>query len=51
LILGDKVFRKGIEELRLDVRFSIVVTKARMNMSKIDEAARNRGGMEDSIEE
>jgi hypothetical protein len=38
--LVPQVFRKEIEELGLDVRPSIAVTKAHMKMSEIDEAAR-----------
>ncbi|KDQ50544.1 hypothetical protein JAAARDRAFT_41999 [Jaapia argillacea MUCL 33604] len=38
--LVPQVFRKEIEELGLDVRPSIAVTKAHMKLSEIDESAR-----------
>lgn len=38
--LVPTVFRKEIEELGLDIRPSIAVTKAHMKMSEIDESAR-----------
>ncbi|CAL1712692.1 unnamed protein product [Somion occarium] len=38
--LVPQVFKKEIEELGLDVRPSIAVTRAHMKMSEIDEAAR-----------
>jgi hypothetical protein len=38
--LVPQVFRKEMEELGLDVRPSIAVTKAHLKMSELDEAAR-----------
>ena len=38
--LVPQVFRKEIEELGLDIRPSIAVTKAHMKMSEIDDSAR-----------
>lgn len=38
--LAPQVFKKEIDELGLDIRPSISVTKAHMKLSEIDEAAR-----------